>query len=167
VALELLVLIAKYYRDPLDGVTGIHLSQSLFDYVDPIVYAPHAIGDPLPGRKAKRIVIQEGKDDDQVPNRCTRAVVRALGVPLMSPPVESVLGITEKPGPLPSAYVQWNTEPSVKPEDKNVPPKHPPAESSAHEAVRRTESCMTQLEKFFTPTGQIENTCGNKPCGKN
>ncbi|MCC6748053.1 MAG: hypothetical protein IT371_10370 [Deltaproteobacteria bacterium] len=160
------VLMKLVYPDPLDRLVLLHLGQSLWDGTDPINYARRVISAPLSGRKAKRILLQEAKDDDQVPNLATRALVRALGLPLLEPSVEPVFGVTSKPGPLDAAYVQWNTRPPTVPPEENLPAPRPEDSQSGHRVLRQLDSCHRQLERFLRPGGVVEAACGASPCGK-
>ncbi len=153
-----------YYKSALDRLILIALSQSLWDGTDPITYASFLRTSPLPGQKKKLIIAQESLYDDQVPNIATRAVVRGMGLPLLTPKVEKVFGITEKAGPLESAYVQWDTNPPIKPPKENLLPKSPPMDKSAHDRVRHLESFTKQLEAFYKSDGKVIQTCGG-PCG--
>ena len=160
----LAMLLEKVYPDPLDRLLLIAMSQHLWDYTDPIAFADHLIGSPLPGHAAKRIAVQEGRHDDQVPNISTRAVVRAIGLPALRPVVESVYGVAEKDGPLDSAYTQWDTRPPVKPPGTNVPAPKPDDADSAHKVVRTLDTAIKQMEQFYKPTGKVVHPCGG-PCG--
>src|SRR5262249_50690956 len=89
----------------------------------------------------------------------TRVLVRTIGLPGLD--VEQpVYGITELPGPLPSAYTQWDVMPKPLPPPGNTPP---PENNEAHEAVRRLVEVEAQLTSFFAPPGQVVQTC-NGPC---
>jgi hypothetical protein len=157
------VLLERVYVTALDRVIIIHLGQHLWDYTDPVIWAAHPVASPLAGRAKKRMLVQEAKDDDQVPNLATRAVVRGLGIDALSPVVEKVYGINEKPGPLDSGYVQWETHPPQKPPATNVPPPKPSDADSAHKRVRLLPSCIEQWKTFFKPSGQVVSTCSG-PC---
>ena len=154
-----------YYKSALDRMILIALSQSLWDGTDPITYSSFVRTSPLPGQKKKYIISQESRHDDQVPNIATRAVVRGMGLPLLTPRVEKVHGLVEKAGPLESAYVQWDTQPPIKPPKENLLPKSPPIAQSAHDLVRHLESFSKQLETFYKVDGKVVHTCSG-PCGK-
>ena len=153
-----------FYKAPLDRLILLALSQSLWDGTDPITYSSFVRTSPLPGQKKKYIISQESRHDDQVPNIATRAVVRGMGLPLLTPSVEKVHGLVEKAGPLESAYVQWDTKPPIKPPKENLLPKSPPIAQSAHDRVRHLESFTKQLEAFYKSNGKVIQTCGG-PCG--
>lgn len=155
----LATLLGNVYEDPLDRLQLIALSQHLWDYTDPIVWAPYVIKSPLDGIAKKRILLQESKYDDQVPNRTTRAIARALGLDGLATMLEPIYGIEEKAGPLDSAYTQWNIGPKLIPPEKNVPAPVPKDEESAHKVLRVWDTCIAQQKAFLTPAGQVTQTC--------
>jgi dienelactone hydrolase len=85
--------------------------QTLIDAGDAASYAPHVLRDRLEGAgtKAPEVLIQMAMADDIVPNVATRALIRALGVPVVGPVLQSV-GIVEEGVPLPvQANIQGST----------------------------------------------------------
>lgn len=153
----------RRYPSAVDRAALVSLSQHLWEYTDPITWAPHVLGTPLPGRTKKKVILQESKDDDQVPNMATRVVARALGLTHLSPVVESVYGLTPKAGPLDSAFVQWSTNPPVKPPGTNTPAPKPLPEQSAHLKVRTLDTWKKQVLNFLKPQGTVKNFCSG-PC---
>ena len=136
------------------------LTQPLWDYTDPATYAPHLLRDPLPGIMPKKVLYQEGINDASVPNQNTRAMVRTMGMKLLSPRVEAVFGVDEVTGPQDSAYAQFDTG--------GVPPLGetdvPPGTTDVHESIRRLEPVKQQLQLFLKEGGKVQETCGGKPC---
>lgn len=160
----LATLLATQYGSALDRLTLITFSQPIWDDIDPINYAHRVIADPLPGYSAKRVLVQEGIDDDQVPNATTRILVRRMGLSLLEPAVEPVYGVQSASGPLDSAYSQWEVDPPVRPYAENRPAEKPEDDVSAHKIPRRLEAAMQQIERFLRPDGQVEHTCGAEAC---
>lgn len=157
--------IESYYPDRLDQQLLIALSQSLWDFTDPVSYGAHIIKSPLPDTPVKRIILQESKGDGQVPNKSTHILARTMGLNGLAPLVYPVFGIPEVPGPIDgSAYTQWYVVPDAVPfpdDTRNIPP----TENDAHEAIRRLPELIEQLNRFFHPDGKIEQTCpGGGPC---
>lgn len=153
----LAVMMNTFYADPVEQQLLMALVQVYFDIVDPITYAPYVLTDTKRfGVPPKKLLIQEGIGDAQVPNIATRTWARTLNIPGVGPLFEPSFGIEEKPGPFAdSAYIQYGPKPTPFPEDKNVPAKT----NSTHEAVRRAESCIKQMEAFFKPEGKIQQFC--------
>jgi hypothetical protein len=152
------------YPSQRDQEVLLALSQSYWDYSDPISFAPYSLTAPLPDPTGaplplRRILLQEAIDDGQVPNVATRVAARTLGLPQLEPPVENVYGLTVKAAPLDSAYTQWNVDPMPAPGPTNTPPKDNPA----HETIRRLPRLIDQLAAFFRPDGQVTQTCAG-PC---
>ncbi|PIE19009.1 MAG: hypothetical protein CSA65_03600 [Proteobacteria bacterium] len=152
------------YPDPLDRLITIMTSQAFFDPTDPINYTSYHRDGPLPGRSAKKLLLQEGRYDDEVSNITTRALVRAAGLPLLKPAVVSVWGIEEANGPLDSAYTQWDITPPEQPPKANKPATKLAEKVSAHKVPRRLVYLVEQLRRFFRPDGRIEATCDGKAC---
>jgi hypothetical protein len=153
------VAMERIYPEVLDRLILVSLTQHLWDYTDPINFAPHVRLSPLPGRVQKNVVMQESKDDDQVPNLATRAIARTIGLDALTPANEEVFGLEQKAGPLESGYAQWNTDPPVKPPGTNVPAAKPAKADSAHDRPRYFASFRDQLKAFFKPDGKLINTC--------
>ncbi len=153
------VLLDRIYPDPLDQLINIHIAQQLWDYTDPIVWGRHLLSDPLPGRPIKRVMMQESRYDDQVPNMATRAVARGIGLTALTPAVEQVYGLPQAAGPLDSAYTQFDVDPPTKPYPGNTPAPSPPNDQSAHDLVRQSDVWAKQIETFFKPDGRVENPC--------
>ena len=151
--------LANRYPRAIDRAALVSLSQHLWDYTDPITWGRHVIQAPLKGYTKKKIILQESKHDDQVPNLSTRVVARTLGLTALTPAVESVYGLTEKSGPLESAFVQWDTKPKVKPDGTNIPAPKPLASESAHLTVRLKENWRKQLKAFYKADGEVVNPC--------
>jgi hypothetical protein len=145
------------YPDFLDQQVIIAALQSYWDYSDPVSFAPHIINDPFPSTPAKRIVVQESINDAEVPNLATRVLVRALGIKGMDLE-QPVYGVDVASAPLDSAYTQWDVHPTPVPPDVDIPP---PDDNQAHGAIRMLPLLVKQLQLFFTPTGQVQQTCDN------
>ncbi|HZS39398.1 MAG TPA: hypothetical protein VFF06_21345 [Polyangia bacterium] len=147
------------YPDPLDQQLVIASSQGEWDYTDPATFAPHLINDPLPSTPKKHILVQESIGDAEVSNVATRVLVRTIGLPGMD--LETpVYGVVEMPAPLDSAYTQWDSHPSKLPPAGNTSLN---VDNGAHTAVYKRPEATAQVKAFFTPTGQVTQTCSG-PC---
>jgi hypothetical protein len=159
---QLAVVLGLSYPDPLDRQVLVALSQPLWDYVDPATYAPHVLKDVLPGNAGqKRVLYQMGLGDAQVPNLMTYALIRTLGLGLLTPPVEAVFGIGQVPAPAPAAFVQFDIGQMPRAGETDVPPAD---DNKVHEAIRRLEAAKAQLQAFLQEDGQVIDTCNGKPC---
>jgi hypothetical protein len=143
-------------EDPLDRQVLYAVSQLMWDPVDPITHSHDLQGLSL--------LWQESMGDEQVPNLTTHALARSVGVPLLTPAVESVHGLEEIEGPLgpdATALVQFDPQ-KGRPHDTN----RPSDDTGAHHFPRHCEQVHEQIEIFFRAgsEGTIEHTCGDGPC---
>lgn len=156
------LILNQTYPDPLDQQLLVALTQPLWDYTDPLNYAGRLQRDPLPGSAPKPVLVHEAIADSQVPNLGTRMIVRESGIPALAPLLEPVHGVEPRPGPLGSAYVQWDVgvPPEKRPSDQNVPADLTPA----HDRARLLAPSVEQLRRFFRPDGAVEATCPEEGC---
>jgi hypothetical protein len=159
-------LFAPAYPNELDRIKLLSLSQFNWDFTDPITFAPHTIMNPLPNTPKKQILIQAGINDSEVTNIATNILARTMGLTGLQPLPVPVYGITEEPGPLPSALTYWtnlsfNGQPCtyIPPSTNQPPSTDSTLTSCVHEAVRRLPQVIQQIGLFFTPSGQVEQTC--------
>ncbi|MCA9664436.1 MAG: hypothetical protein KC503_02575 [Myxococcales bacterium] len=154
-------LLLVEYQDPIDLALLIHLSQQFWDPVDPASYAPHILQNPLPGRSAKKVIVQEALNDPAVNNLGTRYLVRSMGtMPQMTPAHVPLYGVEQKAAPLDSAYLQWDLQQSWRHPGGNLTPKtEPPGPENPHTLLGKTESCRLQLDRFYKADGKAEQTC--------
>lgn len=84
--------------DPLDQQKLSATMQRHLDAIDPITWARYVLDEELPSgppgqASRRRVLLQVGIADTQVPNFATYLHARALGAPLIQPKVESVWGL--------------------------------------------------------------------------
>jgi hypothetical protein len=145
--------------DALDRQIAVAITQSDWDYTDPLTFAPHILADPLPGVPAKHILIQESIDDAQVTNVATRVLARTMGITGLDL-TEPVPGLATASAPLDSAYTQWDSHPSTVPPLSN---SHLDADNGAHDAVWKDATALGQISAFCQPSGQVASVCAG-PC---
>ncbi len=143
-------------EEPLERQMLYAVSQLMWDPVDPITHVQHLAG--------RSLLWQESLGDEQVPNMCTDALARSVGVPLLSTAVEPVYGLEELAGPLgpgSAALVQFDPQ-LGRPHETNRPAE----DSGAHYFPRHCEPVHQQIETFLTAgsEGTIEHTCGEGAC---
>ncbi len=152
-----LEFINMYLPDPLDTQKFMALTQTTFDRIDPITYAPHVLADTYPGGPAaRRVLMHMGLNDTQVPNLATWYHARALGLKLMRPTPAQVPGLDEADYPLDgSGLVEFDLGASP------PPPEARPADedSGVHSHVRELPAVIRQIDLFLRPDGRIEQTC--------
>ncbi len=151
--------------DPLSVMKFMSMSQSTWDRMDPMTYAPRLLQRPYAGSPANRhILMQIGIGDHSVNNLASHLVARAVGVPLFDPSPKPIWGLPTVSAPADDALVvvDFKLDPAKEPgvlcrvptqADKN----------NVHEGVRRHPKIKQQIDLFFSDKGQIENTCAG-PC---
>lgn len=145
--LAFLAVISFGTPDYLDQQKFALLSQTTFDRIDPLTYAP---------RVDVPVLLQIGLGDDQVPNLASHLHARALGAELIAPAARPIAGLEESAGPSERALVEFDFGIDPLPGELAVPPT---TENEAHEGVRRLAAAKEQLDRFFRPGGMIEHTC--------
>lgn len=153
-------LIDPAYPDALDRQLVLGLIQQLWDRGEPQGYLPHLIDDPLPGTPAKKILMQIGVYDAQVPNIGSAVEARSLGLAAPAPSALPLFGVPEIAAPFAgSAFAPYDVDATATPLD-NTPPSD---DNGVHEAVRRLDASQRQLDAFLRPDGQVTDVCPG-PC---
>lgn len=148
------------YTDKLDEQLLYPLIQQVWDRAEPQGYLSHLVSQPLPGTPAKKILIQMGVNDSQVPNIGTEIEVRSLGIPSLAPPAFHLFDIPEMTAPFDgSAFVIYDVGGSAPPLT-NTPPT---LDNGVHEAVRKLDAAQRQIDAFLRPDGTVQNFCDG-PC---
>lgn len=145
--------------DALELQKFIALTQTTLDRIDPVTYAPHVLADTYPGSPAaRRVLIQTGLGDTQVPHLAARIHARALGVGLIQPAARPIFGLELVIPPADaSALVEFDFHhPDPLPGTDAVIPFE---DNGVHEAVRRLPAAIRQLDAFWRPAGRVEQTC--------
>ena len=146
-----------FYGDQLERALLYPLLQMLWDRAEPQGYMSHLVDNPLPGSPAKKVLIQMGVNDSQVPNIGTEIQVRSLGIPAMAPSAVPAFQIPEVEAPFDgSAYIPYDVDGVAAPLT-NTPPA---GDNGVHEAVRRLSATQDQINAFLRPDGRVENFCG-------
>lgn len=159
---QFLVVIEMAVEDVLDQQKTVAMLHTIFDRKDPVTYVDHIIDNIFPGGPASRQMLEQiGIGDAQVPNLASHLCARIADLPLLSPAPRAIVGVTEAPGPLSSAMVEF---------DFHIPEPHPgvyampPSEGNeVHEGVRRTAAGQAQIDALFRPDGMVESFCDG-PC---
>ena len=150
----------QHYMSPLDRALLFPIIQQLWDRGEPNGYVTHLLADPLPGTPAKKVIMQFGLHDSQVPNFGSEYEGRTLGIPALAPSAWPRYQIPEMEGPFDgSAFVPYDVSADPEPLTDN-----PPAEdNNVHEAIRRLDAAQSQIDAFLRPDGVVQNFCGG-PC---
>ncbi len=154
--------------DPMQVALGIGLLEELWVRGESAGYARHITRDPLPGTNAKRILMTEAWLDQQVSNLGTEVAARTLGLPNLSPGslVSGLVDIPDRPGPLDSALVVYDTGSFDLDNPEHTPFVPPlanlqaePNDCDPHGLRGFIPASIDQLFRFLQPDGRIENFC--------
>ena len=151
---------ALWYPLRSDRVLIFAMMQQLWDETDPISYLPFVLDGTLSTGRGKKILYTVAHNDVQVPNLASDIAARSMDLPLLSPPLFPVWGLTEVSAPFDgSAYVYFDTGAPPVP-TTNTPPLE---DAGAHGTVRTLPSHLEMMRAFLRPDGQVEQTCEG-PC---
>ena len=152
-----LALVETMNSDKLDQQKFAAMIQTTFDRIDPLSYAPYVLKEQLPGGPTdRRVLMQVGIGDSEVPNLATYFHARNVGIPVL----------TEA-----SPFVPIGLETVAPPADGSALTIYDfgfTAEVNAvaategnlvHDSVRRTQASKTQVSSFLRPSGTIVNAC--------
>lgn len=159
--ISFLFILGTVISDPLDMQKLCALTQSTFDRVDPLTYAPHVLTDTFPGSpKERRVLSQIGVADAAVPNLGSHIEARALGLPRLTPATARAIPfLAEAASPVDgSALVEFDFGVDPATVQEATPSTQ---ENDVHEAVRRLAADKAQIDAFLRPSGLISNTCSD------
>jgi hypothetical protein len=150
-------LIAGMFPEPLDQQKMTILLQSIFDRIDPLTYSPHIVHDPYPQSPRKRVLLQMGTGDAEVPNLATELHARALGIPLAVPSAVRIPQLPTASYPIDgSALAVYAYAADPFPGVLAIPPTDP---NEVHEGQRELLAAQRQVDRFLRPGGKIESFC--------
>ncbi|MBX7113913.1 MAG: hypothetical protein K1X64_06210 [Myxococcaceae bacterium] len=153
-----LVLLGISIKDPLDQQKYLATLQRHFDRFDPALYAPYFSQTVLPGNpKDRRVLMQMGLGDVQVPNLGSLLHARILDVPVLTPAPVAPYGLRTVMGPYDgSALAIYDFGIDVNAVYRDANPQ--PDGNAVHDTLRNVPAAMSQMEQFFS-TGQILSPC--------
>lgn len=158
--LPFLTFLADSLPDPLDQQKFVALSQTALDRIDPGIYAPLLLEQPLPGSRPRRVLMQIGLGDVQVPNTGSFLHARALGLPLLDPAPAPIFGLEPRPGPIEgSAVGLYDLGIDLSVYERAKPPTQ---ENVVHDGLRLRAPALEQLATFFE-RGVAQQFCDG-PC---
>ncbi len=144
----------------LDRQKYMLMMQETLDRIDPGTWAEHVLDDPLPGSRERRVLMQTGLGDAQVPNVASFFHARALGLPLVLPSPAQPWGLETRAAPSESGLTLYDFGVDLSRYDPATPraPANP-----VHDEVRRNAAAIRQLDAFFRPDGAVIAPCDG-PC---
>ena len=148
--------------DPFERQKMLAMMQPFFDRFDPAIYAKYVLREPLPGSPVdRRVLMQTGFADPQVPDFTAQLHARLLGIPVLEPSPEKIWGLDTVDSPAPgSAYTYFKYDVDASFRDTARPTD---VGNEVHEGIRRLEATKRQLDGFLRPDGVIEHPCDG-PC---
>ena len=151
------------FPDKLEEAKYLATLQPQFDRFDPATYAPLVVQQPLPETPAdRRVLLQNGLGDDEVPNLGTFLDARMLGIPLATPAPTSVYGLDEASMPVAgSGLALYDFGISLEAQYGSAIPGT--VENGVHEQLRQEPSALAQMAEFYA-NGDIANFCDGGPC---
>lgn len=156
-----LAVINMSFPDELDHQKFAAMLQVPFDRIDPATYAPLVVSNPLPGSHPdRRVLVQIGLGDVQVPNLGSFLHARLLGIPQLLPNEHPIMGVPQVEAPQSSAASVYDFGIDL----EEVYAKAAPATGGnhVHDALRVAEPALMQMDRFFED-GIIVHPCDG-PC---
>ncbi len=155
------LLLGAAFPDALVVQSYIAMFQRPLDRIDPVSYAPNVLASPLSGSPSdRRVLMQIGLGDPQVPNVGSFIHARTLGIPQAMPAPVSVFGLVPKAdadAPSSLTVFDFHVDTSGYAEGKPITP------NVVHGGVRINAAALRQMEAFMKPNGVITHTCDG-PC---
>jgi hypothetical protein len=153
--------------DPMQSALVIGLIHELWVRGESAGYATHITENPFPDTPLKKILMAAAWLDQQVTNHGSEITARTLHLPNLVPGslVEGMPEIEDRGGPLPSAYVMYDTGtfelsrpgPFIPPLANEVPEQN---DCDPHGERRPTiPAALEQIGMLFRPGGMIDNYC--------
>jgi len=156
-----LAVINVSFPNELDHQKFAAMLQVPFDRIDPATYAPLVLSHPLPGSHPdRRVLVQIGLGDVQVPNLGSFLHTRLLGIGQLTPNPHPIFGVPQVEAPQTSAASVFDFGIDL----EQVYSKAAPAKAgnSVHDGLRVAEPALLQMDRFFED-GTIVHPCDG-PC---
>lgn len=138
-----------------------------FDDFDPLTFAPHLHGDPLPGTPDHDVLLHIAKEDRQVGNEASFILGRGADAVLMTPAVRPVWGLPEQSYPASpgAAVVEVDFSIPDDPTPLDPPPERPELDDGGdtHGWLRKWPPAQDQMVHFLA-TGEMIDVCGGEAC---
>ncbi len=152
-----LSLLELSIHDPLEQQKYIATLQRPFDRIDPATYAELLLKSPLAGTAPdRRLLMQMGLGDSEVPNLGTFLHARLIGLPVLTPSPVVPFGLEPVAAPRSgSALAIYDFGIDTAAHYRNA---NPPEDSPVHDRLRLTEPAQKQMGTFFK-TGVVTNPC--------
>ena len=147
------------YQNALDVALLLALMQTQWDTTDPVAVADALLTGGIPGVPDKQVLMQIAIADVEVSNLASEYQVRSMGIPVLTPSVDTPWGIETSAGPLSSGLAIFDFGLG----DTIPMTNEPPPENEVHSWVRKREATIEMMRTFYS-TGEIVQTCGDDGC---
>ncbi len=149
-------------KDELDRRRYESMLQPYFDRIDGAFWSRYVLREPLPGNAPRRVLMQTGLGDPEVPNLAAFLHARALGLKQLQPAVPAVFGLEPVEGPTTeSVEVLYDLGVDLHAVYEKAQPY--PMPNQVHEGARRILPALQQLGAFFGARDEVVNFCSG-PC---
>lgn len=153
--------IGMSFEDKLDQQKVAAMLQVPLDRIDPATYARLVIEEPLPGsHPERRVLLQTGLGDVQVPNLSSFLHARLLGIGQLTPTDYEVFGLPQVSPPQTSALSVFDF--GIDLEEAYARPSPSSKENVVHNDLRVAGPAIEQMIHFFED-GTIIHPCDG-PC---
>jgi hypothetical protein len=151
-------IIASTLPNNLEQQKFALLSQSIFDRIDPWTYTRYLLSNDLDGTPMqRRVLMQMGRGDTEVPNLGTELHARVAGLPVLDPMPWTPSFMSPSPQPVAdSALAVYDFGVDPFPAIECTPATDG---NGVHDALRGLTASMRQIDAFLRPDGQIRSFC--------
>jgi len=153
------VALRASYPNDIDRSLIYPLLQQLWDRSEPNGWYHHTLSNPLPSTPTHKVLVHMATSDAEVSNVATQIMVRTMGMPQVSPVVQSYFGIPEMAAPFDGSAMLESNEGDPPPPTTNLPPPN----NMAHGAMRKRPAVQAQIDRFLRTGGDVEDFCVG-PC---
>lgn len=165
---DYLLVMRPAYPRRVDRLMGLALAQLLWDRGETNGYANHLTANPLPGVKARDVLLYGAVGDHQVSEYSLRVEAATMGVPALTPVAAPGRVAESDPAALleeatfphdGSLYVLFDTGSPPSPAGNTAPREgHDP-----HDDTPNIPELERLKDQFFRPDGMVERPC-DAPC---
>lgn len=152
------IFLALDVKDPLARRAFESMLQPSFDRIDGVFWGRFVLKDPVPGNTPRRVLMQTGLGDPEVPNVAAFMHARALGLKQLTPTTFPVFGLEPTTSPTRESALQvYDHGIDLRAVYERAQPS--PMGNEVHEATRRLPTALDQLGAFFGARDELVSFC--------